>query len=103
MYKEFKVFVNVLLDEVFYYDEIENFKFFCIYWDVCFFKDKLFYKFYFSGSMVWVIKWWCGGYYFYIFFGGFFVGGGFWDFNMDDLKWIWIEIVNYFEEMCEVF
>lgn len=75
------------------YDEIECMWIYWIYWDICFLKDKMFYKVYFSGGFVWVFKWCWGGYYFYIELGVFFVGGGFWGFVLVDLKCIWVELV----------
>lgn len=80
-----KEFYNTLMERLKTHDEIESLKFFRIYRDVRFSKDKTPYKPHFAGNFVRGTKRLRGGYYLRIKPGESFLAGGFWDPNKDDL------------------
>lgn len=85
---EFKGFMNEVLSDFSEYDTIEKLKVFRIYRDVRFSKDKTPYKTFLSASMARDGKFRRGGYYFSFQPGEHFVGGGFWNPESKDLKYI---------------
>ncbi|UMB54949.1 DUF2461 domain-containing protein [Lutibacter sp. A64] len=80
-----KKFYNALMERLKLHDTIDRFKFFRIYRDVRFSKDKTPYKTHFSGSFSRATKRLRGGYYLEINPEESFLAGGFWDPNKEDL------------------
>lgn len=85
---EFKTFMNEVLHDFSDADQIEKLKIFRIYRDVRFSKDKTPYKPFLSASMTREGKYRRGGYYFSFQPDNHFVGGGFWNPESKDLKYI---------------
>jgi len=83
--KKAKEFYNALMELLKMHDDIDVFKFFRIYRDVRFSKDKTPYKPHFAGSFSRATKRLRGGYYLRIRPGESFLAGGFWEPNKDDL------------------
>jgi len=83
--KKTKEFYKTLMERLKLHDSIDAFKFFRIYRDVRFSKDKTPYKTHFSGSFSRATKRLRGGYYVHISPEGSFVAGGFWQPNKQDL------------------
>ena len=92
-YAHLKNFGNTLLNEMSKIDDIEQVKFFRIYRDVRFSKNKAPYKQNFAGSFTRATAKLRGGYYFHFEPDNSFLAGGFWDPNSADLKRIREEIV----------
>ena len=80
-----KEFYKTLMERIKLHDSIDAFKFFRIYRDVRFSKDKTPYKIHFSGSFSRATKRLRGGYYVHISPEGSFLAGGFWEPNKEDL------------------
>ncbi len=80
-----KEFYKTLMERLKLHDSIDAFKFFRIYRDVRFSKDKTPYKIHFSGSFSRATKRLRGGYYVHISPEGSFLAGGFWEPNKEDL------------------
>lgn len=80
-----KDFYKSLMERLKLHDTIDRFKFFRIYRDVRFSKDKTPYKIHFSGSFSRATKRLRGGYYLHISPEGSFLAGGFWEPNKEDL------------------
>jgi uncharacterized protein (TIGR02453 family) len=80
-----KDFYNALMLQLKSHDDIEKFKFFRIYRDVRFSKDKTPYKPHFAGSFSRATNRLRGGYYLRIRPGESFLAGGFWEPNKEDL------------------
>ncbi|WP_111708593.1 DUF2461 domain-containing protein [Lutibacter citreus] len=80
-----KDFYNSLMEQLKTHDNIDKFKFFRIYRDVRFSKDKTPYKSHFAGSFSRSSKRLRGGYYLRIRPGETFLAGGFWEPNKEDL------------------
>ena len=80
-----KGFYKAVMEHLKLHDAIDKFKFFRIYRDVRFSKDKTPYKTHFSGSFSRATNRLRGGYYLHITPGGSFLAGGFWDPNKEDL------------------
>ena len=83
--KKAKDFFNVLMERLKLHDIIDKFKFFRIYRDVRFSKDKTPYKIHFSGSFSRATERLRGGYYLHLCPEGSFLAGGFWEPNKEDL------------------
>ncbi|GGK52179.1 MULTISPECIES: DUF2461 domain-containing protein [Flavobacteriaceae] len=83
--KKTKEFYKTLMERLKLHDAIDAFKFFRIYRDVRFSKDKTPYKIHFSGSFSRATNRLRGGYYLHISPEGSFVAGGFWQPNKEDL------------------
>jgi len=83
--KKTKEFYKTLMERLKLHDSIDAFKFFRIYRDVRFSKDKTPYKIHFSGSFSRATKRLRGGYYVHISPEGSFLAGGFWEPNKEDL------------------
>ncbi len=82
---DLKIFGNALFEEMNKTDHIDNVKFFRIYRDVRFSKNKLPYKNSKSGHLTRATKLLRGGYYFHFEPDNCFLAGGFWDPNKEDL------------------
>ncbi len=80
-----KDFYNAIEEQLKAHDDIDQFKFFRIYRDVRFSKDKTPYKPHFAGSFSRATKRLRGGYYLRIRPGESFLAGGFWEPNKEDL------------------
>jgi uncharacterized protein (TIGR02453 family) len=78
-------FFHTLTDRLKVHDDIEKMKFFRIYRDVRFSKDKTPYKTHLAGHFVRATKRLRGGYYLHLKPGESFLAGGFWDPNKEDL------------------
>ena len=83
--KNAKDFYNELMERLKAHDDIDKFKFFRIYRDVRFSKDKTPYKPHFAGSFSRATQRLRGGYYLRIRPGESFLAGGFWEPNKEDL------------------
>ncbi len=83
--KDVKQFYKAVQEKLEAHDEIEKHKFFRIYRDVRFSKDKTPYKTHFAGSFSRNGKHLRGGYYLRLKPGDSFLAGGFWEPNKDDL------------------
>ncbi|WP_075342379.1 DUF2461 domain-containing protein [Tenacibaculum agarivorans] len=83
--KEVKQFYKAVQEQLEQHDEIEKHKFFRIYRDVRFSKDKTPYKTHFAGSFSRNGAHLRGGYYLRLKSGESFLAGGFWEPNKDDL------------------
>jgi len=80
-----KDFYKAIEENLKKHDDIDKFKFFRIYRDVRFSKDKTPYKNHFAGSFSRATKSLRGGYYLQIKPGESFIAGGFWEPNKEDL------------------
>jgi uncharacterized protein (TIGR02453 family) len=80
-----KAFYEAIMSRLREHDSIEKYKFFRIYRDVRFSKDKTPYKPHFAGNFVRATKKLRGGYYLRIRPGESFLAGGFWEPNKEDL------------------
>lgn len=85
---EFKIFLAEVQQEFSKFDDLEKMKVYRIYRDVRFSKDKSPYKNHLSGSFAREGKYKRGGYYFEFLPGATMIGGGFWEPNKDDLKFL---------------
>jgi uncharacterized protein (TIGR02453 family) len=83
--KKVKDFYIALMERLKQHDLIDKFKFFRIYRDVRFSKNKTPYKTHFSGSFSRATNKLRGGYYLHISPKGSFLAGGFWEPNKEDL------------------
>ncbi|SDW97269.1 TIGR02453 family protein [Lutibacter oricola] len=83
--KKTKEFYNAIMEKLKEHDDIDKFKFFRIYRDVRFSKDKTPYKAHFAGSFARATKRLRGGYYLRVRPGESFLAGGFWEPNKEDL------------------
>lgn len=83
--KDVKQFYKVIQEKLEVHDEIEKHKFFRIYRDVRFSKDKTPYKTHFAGSFSRKGTHLRGGYYLRLKPGESFLAGGFWEPNKEDL------------------
>lgn len=100
--KEVKQFYAEIQERLNVHDEIEKHKFFRIYRDVRFSKDKTPYKTHFAGSFSRSGAHLRGGYYLRIKPGESFLAGGFWEPNKEDLFRIRKEIEIDASEFREI-
>ncbi|MCH2032803.1 MAG: DUF2461 domain-containing protein [Tenacibaculum sp.] len=100
--KEVKQFYKTIQENLEVHDEIEKHKFFRIYRDVRFSKDKTPYKTHFAGSFSRSGAHLRGGYYLRIKPGESFLAGGFWEPNKEDLYRIRKEIEIDASEFREI-
>ena len=100
--KHVKLFYKAIQETLQMHDEIEKHKFFRIYRDVRFSKDKTPYKAHFAGSFSRSGAHLRGGYYLRLKPGESFLAGGFWEPNKEDLYRIRKEIEIDASEFREI-